>query len=232
VSCWEIQFQLTGEVAELPADAFGESDSEKTDSIIVRGGIAKVLARSGRLAEATKFLPKDEANLATVLILAEFHLLVAEAHAQRGHRQQATLSLQRGWTLVQRLPDFGKMERSEAIGKLWLQLGDRPQALAAQDAALKRLRDRSTKEKPNKSLALDWARAGKLQALLGQDERAREAFREALRQAHAVDQSPKDEDFRDEDLRADDYIETVGQIGAWQSLNKRRVRIRQGFRAL
>lgn len=62
---------------------------------------------------------------------------------------------------------------------------------------------------------MNWAHVGKIQALLGQEKLAREAFDEALRQAEADDQNMKDAGFKPY-LRDSMYIDTVGRIGTWQ----------------
>lgn len=214
--CWQIHFEHTGTIAEFPAELFAESDLDKLENTTARVEIAKVLAKAGRLGEATKFLPKDEENRGTAYSLTEFYLFLAQEQAQRGDRQGAATNLKRAATFSERFKDNPKrVEWIETMVRVWIKIENQAEARAARDAAVQLLRERR-KKKPNEYLSLYWARLGKLHVLLGQQNLAREAFAEALRLADAADKNAKEEGIQDENLRADSYSRAVAQIGAWQ----------------
>jgi tetratricopeptide (TPR) repeat protein len=223
-TCWEIHFQQSGTVADVPLQTSGESEIEKALDAHMRTEMAKVLVAAGRLTEATKLLPQEHGSPGTADDLTEFYVFLARDHIRRGDRQRAGTAIRSAWAISERAEarrnrvevSLARCEGIEAVVKLWIQLGDREQARAATDAATKRVSDWNDTGKPSTSLALAWAWVGKLHALLGHDRTAAKAFRRALQVANTADQDRREDDFRTEEMRAQDRVRALGRIGAWQ----------------
>lgn len=223
----EIRFERTGTVSEIPADAFGMTDSEKDAKRQTRIAIAKFLAAAGRLPEALDVLPNDEHNIGAAWDLVAFYLFLAEDQTQRGDKRGAVASLEHAWSILcrfERLKNSVSVEWLDTIAKLWLQLGEQERALDVKNELRRLAHDWSTNKEANRYVAWAWARVGKLEALFGQDDAAHEAFREALRLANTAAQNAKDvaaqnaeeEDITRAHLRVGHEAQTLGKIGTWQ----------------
>jgi hypothetical protein len=217
-TCWKIYFERTDRIAELPKDPPGDNDIEKGLHAGIRLEAAKVLIKAGENKAAAKFLPKDGDDLGRDrnAFFAEFYLALAEDQVQRGDREGADKSLQRSFASWKRFRyAVMHLDWVESMVKLWLQLGNREQAILAKEAALRLVQELSQNSKPVEYFGLNWAQIGKLYLLLNEDKLAREAFAEGHRLVEAADRRAKEEN-RGRNPNVERYIRTMGQIGTRQ----------------
>jgi tetratricopeptide (TPR) repeat protein len=192
---------------------------------------AECLTKAGRDEEARKLLPSEDRPEQCVHFFS-LHLSLAEHFVNQGDQKAAGERLKRAFAVVQKHGKPKRMEYFEQMVRLWLRIGDREQAMVVRTEAARFVRDWIERGNRNTLLAEDRARVAKCHALLGDDQAAREAFADAVRIAIEADQrvikeieeeAPEDPDERKEWLessyyyrRHGNFIQTVGQIGAWQ----------------
>jgi len=209
VQCWQIRFEFTGTMSELPAEGPEDPVLGTFATDFLRAECAKVLAKAGRADEAIKLLPKKASSQRSTRVLLDFHLFLAQLQADRGNKQAAADSLKQGLEHVQRLRGQ-PIEFVEAMIKIWLQLGDQKNAHALKSLALDL--GREVRGARPEDAALTAARLAKIHALLGEKREARDSFRRAIRLEDA--QGPDNEG--DREFLAQRYMFALGQFGAWQ----------------
>jgi tetratricopeptide (TPR) repeat protein len=217
-NCWVIEFERTGVIEPFPVQDPGNSEIEQSLYGTVKVSAAQALAKAGKLDEAKKFLPQDRGDRECGLDLTTFYMALAEDQFRHGDRGGTAASLREAWTIAARFDGdvYFHIGWIHTMVDLWLKLGDKPNAKVGKDSALAFLQRRGNKENPSKTLALAWARQGKLHAVFGENELAREAFVEAIQTANGADEINKAEGLYDSDFRAGEHAEVLGRIGAWQ----------------
>ncbi len=222
IQCWVIHFEQTGALAELPPDAFSETnDLEKVSKIQARIDMAKALIKAGRTAQAMKHLPqgKDQETRENALFLQGFYVFLVEYHRNRGDSREAAASLRRGWEVFQNSGvRISRFDWFETVAKLWLKLGDRAQASSVKDETVRQLREYTRRSEPHQLMSVEWARIAALHAYFGDDELAREAFRESLRVAEAAYRKERDDGIGRgmKDYYIANYADNLGQVAAYQ----------------
>lgn len=210
---WRIQYEKTGNKAELPA-AF-----DVIDDTFLRFEVATILAIAGQIEEAERILADDEDSRIATTLFIDFYSKLAEAQLRQGSKQSVAASLIRATHFVDQLRypmTFTRVRDMVRVANCWTKIDEleRGKQIVADLEAV--IRQRHSAGEATSLLATGVASLAKFWEVNQIHDRADAGFQEALQIAAEELRAQQAEATETSRFYSEHAAETYAKIGKLQ----------------